>query len=899
MAEPRAEGSELRLLRCGLRSLAEVELRAPENQRLRLLHLHGNALVTVRGLDAVFCSLEELTLSSNDLQDLEGIQGLQKLRLLDISCNCLSSLKGLESLRHLQELRAAYNQISQLLDLSSFAKPSQLRHLDLRDNAIEHLGQLLFLGGFPLEELRFQSGGGHRGNPICRLPGYRAAVLKAAPDLQKLDEEILGVHERDELPPSAPMVLPEAWPPRIIPRDDQQEAWPTISEAKQQLHLLQEERQQQLQAVAESKAASHAESIKGAGGNRRELPKISQQVQQELKLVAAEAKRRQVMNRELKVKLSQTLQRLQQTKESHGTLELKTQQLQGQSELALLRRQQASMEAQSFQASTALAQSEREEDAAQFSQEIFRADLVLAETEQETQELAMAKLELHQRQTRHVLLKDELQHLQQESDSRYQELPAAQQKLQRGQSRCWAEAAAAQVAMESSQEARELFQQHWAVKASEVESLCQQLGAAEQKIQILELTMEEQRSVLEEEVESAGLQLKEMQAQRQIQQGKKDLEQEEVERRFKEHHLALVAEAKSLQEECSELRGKALEEDRALRGYANATEESQHEEMLLAEALRQAIAQEAEVQAELVAEDAAFERAEDALHLAKAEFSQEENQLQDLQASLRSDFVPHQLLEEEEQFAQTLKRQQVMTLNQLETVEQEEKEAAQSLASSSPDRIQEELSQMQAWVHSMTFEFQQADGQMDAMQSEVQRLQEEVAAQHVARSKRDADWQRAELEVRRRVQKALAQEEAASDVAEALQEELDGLKQESEHYDEDIFWLEENVEQATEMWSSMPSGFTHAEQLEAQSLQQARQAQEQLSSLGLALSKELQKHREANQSLSKLVESEQEELQGYTREEKLMQEAWNKERQALAEEAATVAAELQRLANGL
>lgn len=29
----RAEGSELRLLRCGLRSLAEVELRAPENQR--------------------------------------------------------------------------------------------------------------------------------------------------------------------------------------------------------------------------------------------------------------------------------------------------------------------------------------------------------------------------------------------------------------------------------------------------------------------------------------------------------------------------------------------------------------------------------------------------------------------------------------------------------------------------------------------------------------------------------------------------------------------------------------------------------------------------------------------------------------------------------------------------
>lgn len=34
---------------------------------------------------------------------------------------------------------------------------------------------------------------------------------------------------------------------------------------------------------------------------------------------------------------------------------------------------------------------------------------------------------------------------------------------------------------------------------------------------------------------------------------------------------------------------------------------------------------------------------------------------------------------------------------------------------------------------------------------------------------------------------------------------------------------EGHASKATEMWSSMPSGFTHAEHLEAQSLQQARQ----------------------------------------------------------------------------
>ena len=32
-----------------------------------------------------------------------------------------------------------------------------------------------------------------------------------------------------------------------------------------------------------------------------------------------------------------------------------------------------------------------------------------------------------------------------------------------------------------------------------------------------------------------------------------------------------------------------------------------------------------------------------------------------------------------------------------------------------------------------------------------------------------------------------------------------------------------HASKATEMWSSMPSGFTHAEHLEAHSLQQARQ----------------------------------------------------------------------------
>lgn len=403
--------------------------------------------------------------------------------------------------------------------------------------------------------------------------------------------------------------------------------------------------------------------------------------------------------------------------------------------------------------------------------------------------------------------------------------------------------------------------------------------------------------MLEQEVRDADAQLEEIQAQRQAQRHRKDLERQDIERCFKEHHASLVLEAKSLQEDMESLRAKTLDEDRALRCFAEATEESQQEELLLESALRQAKSEEEEVQAQLLSEDVAFHRAEDALKLAEAEFSREEQRLDELQVSLRKDFVPAQLLEEEEQSAQALKREEALALKEMPILLQEEEEAAESLMSSSPGRVRDELSQMQVRVGSVSLDFKQADSEMDAMQQEVQSLQVEVAAQQDAHAKRDADWQRADLEVRRRVEKALAQEEAAADAAQALQEELDGLKQEFEHYDEDMQWLEESVEQATESWSSMP--FAHAEHLEVENLRQARQAEEQLSSLSLALSRELQKHREANQSLAHVVESEQEELQGYAREEKLMQDAWNKERQALAEEAATVATELQRLATGL
>ena len=49
--------------------------------------------------------------------------------------------------------------------------------------------------------------------------------------------------------------------------------------------------------------------------------------------------------------------------------------------------------------------------------------------------LAMAKMELHQRQNQQLILKDQLQHLREDSKSWNQEMPLAEGKLQRAQSR--------------------------------------------------------------------------------------------------------------------------------------------------------------------------------------------------------------------------------------------------------------------------------------------------------------------------------------------------------------------------------------------------------------------------------------------------------------------------------
>eukprot|EP00913_Durusdinium_trenchii_P018635 g17512.t1 len=268
----------------------------------------------------------------------------------------------------------------------------------------------------------------------------------------------------------------------------------------------------------------------------------------------------------------------------------------------------------------------------------------------------------------------------------------------------------------------------------------------------------------------------------------------------------------------------------------------------------------------------------------------------------------------------------------------QEDEASKSLRDSSPERLRSELSQMQAWADGLRAEFRSADAEMER-KSHILGGRSEVTDEVLARSSisrtRPLPSRRHELKGSLTGNAPIARCAAAHSRRESGSRRGSGaaagvrvpqagetvvsvvsapfafssyevrfgkktlafvLKvfcahvigarkaQESEEFDEDLAWLEERVQQASE--KQMVSVSLEEEQslLSLRLREEVSEAEEQLASLSFALSKELQKHREANQGLRRMVESEQSQLEGYAMEEKLAEEFGEKERQSLAEE---------------
>ena len=97
----------------GMASLAELsleynrltDLRGLEGTGLRRLHVSGNGIADLAGVEAVAGTLECLRANSNDVRTLRDVRGLSKLVSLEVAGNRIADKGELGALRHLAQLR--------------------------------------------------------------------------------------------------------------------------------------------------------------------------------------------------------------------------------------------------------------------------------------------------------------------------------------------------------------------------------------------------------------------------------------------------------------------------------------------------------------------------------------------------------------------------------------------------------------------------------------------------------------------------------------------------------------------------------------------------------------------------------------------------------------------------
>eukprot|EP00755_Sulcionema_specki_P014631 Sspe_Gene.57234::Locus_31420_Transcript_1_1_Confidence_1.000_Length_1563::g.57234::m.57234/K16475/LRRCC1, CLERC; leucine-rich repeat and coiled-coil domain-containing protein 1 len=154
---------------------------------LKGLHLHMNKITAIENIGHLR-ELEELDLSSNELQSLAGLEGLVKLTVLNVSANRIGpKITGLAGLPSLRRLVLSYNRITSIAGVGDL-KGGALEELELEGNCIAGVKQLGVLSDLPnLRCVSFQCSNMARSNPVCAEQGYRLAILRACPGLQLLD----------------------------------------------------------------------------------------------------------------------------------------------------------------------------------------------------------------------------------------------------------------------------------------------------------------------------------------------------------------------------------------------------------------------------------------------------------------------------------------------------------------------------------------------------------------------------------------------------------------------------------------------------------------------------------------------------------------------------------------
>ncbi|KAG9396807.1 Leucine Rich repeats (2 copies) [Carpediemonas membranifera] len=137
---------------------------------------------------------ERLSLSTNNIERISNLQGLDKLKILSLARNCLKKVEGLDAVAStLEELWLSYNNIERLQPITVCPK---LKVVCLGNNNITSLAEVEKLAALgELEEVVLKN------NPFMdgmSEQEYRFAVIKAIPQLKKLDGRPIEPDEKEQ-----------------------------------------------------------------------------------------------------------------------------------------------------------------------------------------------------------------------------------------------------------------------------------------------------------------------------------------------------------------------------------------------------------------------------------------------------------------------------------------------------------------------------------------------------------------------------------------------------------------------------------------------------------------------------------------------------------------------------
>ncbi|XP_012275579.1 dynein light chain 1, axonemal [Orussus abietinus] len=132
---------------------------------------------------STLANVQMLSLSTNMIEKISGINSLKNLRILSLGRNYIKTFSGLEAIgEHLEELWISYNLIEKIKGVAAL---KALKVLYMSNNLVKDWAEFNRLQEIPkLQELLFLN------NPICEnmdVESWRTQVMRRLPTLKKLD----------------------------------------------------------------------------------------------------------------------------------------------------------------------------------------------------------------------------------------------------------------------------------------------------------------------------------------------------------------------------------------------------------------------------------------------------------------------------------------------------------------------------------------------------------------------------------------------------------------------------------------------------------------------------------------------------------------------------------------